>query len=82
MTNDNHAGKKGADLTRNTPVPGHESYGGGSLDDVAGGPAGRGNDKGATPDPDRGWGRKPGQESEELPVADNDRKNPFAGDGD
>ena len=78
MSNDNRKATDEQDLTRNTPVPKHKSYGGDGRDEVAGGPAGRGNDNGATPDPDRGWGRNPGSDGEDLPVAGKDKKNPFA----
>lgn len=39
-----------------TPVPEHKSYGSDKRDEVAGGPAGRGNDTGATADTGRDWG--------------------------
>lgn len=50
-----------------TPVPQHKTFGGGKRDEVAGGPAGRGNDTGATVDTSRNWGsgdRSPTQKQE------------------
>lgn len=54
-----------------TPVPEHKSYSGDARDEVAGGPAGRGNAAGRTVDTARDWGRgdKQGEaENETKPV--------------
>jgi hypothetical protein len=64
--------------TRPTPVPEHKSYGGDQRDEVAGGPAGRGNDTTArTVDTGRDWGRGDRQgesEDETKPVAARPKK--------
>ncbi|BCJ92052.1 hypothetical protein IZ6_27870 [Terrihabitans soli] len=49
--------------TKPTPAPSHKSYGGDKRDEVAGGPAGRGNDMTArTVNTGRDWGRGDSQE--------------------
>jgi hypothetical protein len=57
--------------TQPKPVPEHKSYGGDARDEVAGGPAGRGNAAGRTVDTGRDWGRGDKQgasEDEAKPV--------------
>jgi hypothetical protein len=65
--------------TKPTPVPEHKTYGGG-REDVAGGPAGRGNDTSPTTKTSRDWGRGDKQgEDEPAPVTPKEGgKNPFS----
>jgi hypothetical protein len=72
--------------TKPTPVPSHKSYGGEKRDEVAGGPAGRGNDTTAdTVDTGKDWGRGDKQEGNDgipeaaKPVAGQTKtKTPFS----
>jgi hypothetical protein len=69
--------------TEPNPVPEHKSYGGEKRDEVAGGPAGRGNDATArTVDTGRDWGAagKQGEEADKAkPVANRPTtKNAFS----
>jgi hypothetical protein len=80
MGNDNNpAGNGHGGDTRPTPVPGHKSYGSETRNEVGGGPAGRGNDTGATVDTARDWGRGLDVDEKSKPV---DKpavgKNPFS----
>jgi hypothetical protein len=73
--------------TKPTPQPQHKSYGGEKRDEVAGGPAGRGNDTTSrTIDTGKDWGRGDKQEGNDgipekaKPVAGDSSKtkNPFS----
>jgi hypothetical protein len=61
------------------PVPEHNTWGG--RDEVAGGPAGRGNDTGATVDTSDEWGagKEPdGTDHQPVEGQDEATKNPFS----
>ena len=63
--------------TKPTPAPQHKSYGSDKRDEVAGGPAGRGNDTGATVDTSGDWGRGDKQDNHD-PVPEDAK--PVAGE--
>lgn len=78
MSDDPKKAEDAPSITRSTPVPDHQSYGGSERDEVAGGPAGRGNDVGATVDPNERWGRNEKPKEEKVPVKGTDRQNVFS----
>ena len=64
-----------------TPVEGYKSYGGGGREEVAGGPAGHGNGKGAMVDTGETWSRGEKSAEDDAPVKkqpDATGDNPFS----